>query len=84
MIWSPALAVTEFFGGLLIAAGLLTRPMAFAAMFALLVAAYYHWVPMEQGYFGAEKALLWAAIIFYFVIRGGNRFSIDAKLRREF
>lgn len=83
-IWSPALAITEFFGGILIAIGLLTRPAAFAAMFGLAVASYYHWIPMEQGYAGAEKALLWAVIMFFFVIRGGNRFSVDARLHKEF
>lgn len=83
-IWSPTLAVTEFFGGILIALGLFTRPAAFAATFGLLVAAYYHWIPLDQGYGGAEKALLWAAIMFFFVIRGGNRFSLDARLRKEF
>lgn len=83
VFWSPMLAVTEFFGGILIAIGLLTRPAAVGAMIVLVMASYYHWVPMEQGFSGAEKAILWAAIMVFFAVRGGNRFSIDAKLRKE-
>jgi putative oxidoreductase len=84
VLWSPALAVTEFFGGMLIAIGLLTRPAAFAAMFVLLVTAFFHWIVRAEGYMGAEKSILWAAIMLFFAIRGGNRHSIDARLGREF
>jgi putative oxidoreductase len=82
--WSLLLSLTEFFGGVLIAIGFLTRPASFAAMFVLLVTVYFHWVVQGQGYSGAEKSILWAAIFFYFAIRGGNRHSIDARLSREF
>lgn len=82
--WSLLLACTEFFGGILIAIGLLTRPAAFAGMFVLLVTVWFHWVTMGQGFSGAEKSLLWAAILFFFVIRGGNRQSIDARIGKAF
>jgi putative oxidoreductase len=82
--WSLLLSFTEFFGGLFIAIGLLTRPASFAAMFVLLVTVYFHWIVQGQGYSGAEKSILWAAIFFYFAIRGGNRHSVDARLGREF
>ena len=74
----------EFFGGLLIAIGLLTRPASFAAMFVLLVTVYVHWIVRGEGYGGAEKSILWAAIFFYFTIRGANRHSVDARLGKEF
>ncbi|TPP09492.1 DoxX family protein [Rhizobium glycinendophyticum] len=80
VFWSPLLAATEFFGGLLLAIGLLTRPAAFAATIVLLVTVYFHWIQMGQGFSGAEKSLLWAAMVFYFVIRGGNAQSVDARL----
>lgn len=80
VFWSPLLAATEFFGGLLLAIGLLTRPAAFAATIVLLVTVYFHWIQMGQGFSGAEKSLLWAAMAFYFVIRGGNAQSVDARL----
>ena len=92
--WSLMLALTEFFGGMLIAIGLLTRPASFAAMFVLLVTVWFHWVLQSQGFFhwivrsegysGAEKSILWAAIFFFFAIRGANRHSVDAKLGKEF
>ncbi|MFC3076127.1 DoxX family protein [Shinella pollutisoli] len=82
--WSPLLAVTEFFGGILIAIGLLTRPAAFAATIVLLVTVYFHWIVQDQGLGGAEKSILWAAITFYFVIRGANSQSVDARLGRQF
>ena len=67
VFWSPLLSFTEFFGGILIAVGFLTRPAS-----------------MDQGYGGAEKSILWAAIFLFFVIRGGNRHSVDARIGREF
>lgn len=82
--WSLLLSCTEFFGGILITIGLFTRPAAFAAMFVLLVTVWFHWVTMGQGYQGAEKSIIWAAIFLFFIIRGGNRHSVDARLGREF
>ncbi len=82
--WSPLLSFTEFFGGILIAIGLLTRPAAFAALFVLLVTVWFHWVTKEQGYSGAEKSILWSAVFFFFLVRGGNRHSVDARIGKEF
>ena len=82
--WSPLLSLTEFFGGILIAIGFLTRPASLAALVVLLVTVYFHWIVQGQGYSGAEKSILWAAIFFYFAIRGGNRHSVDARFGKEF
>lgn len=84
VFWSPLLSATEFFGGILIAIGLFTRPAAFAAMIVLAVTVYFHGVVQGEGLMGAEKSILWALIMFFFVIRGGNSHSVDAKLRRQF
>ena len=83
-LWSPLLAATEFFGGLLIALGLFTRPAAAAATIVLLVTVWFHWITLGQGYGGAEKSILWAAIMAFFVIRGGNAHSIDGHIGRQF
>mgnify|MGYP001047291165 CR=1 FL=1 len=82
--WSLLLSCTEFFGGIFIALGLLTRPAAFAGLFVLLVTVWFHWITMGQGFSGAEKSLLWAAVLFFFVIRGGNRHSLDARIGKAF
>lgn len=84
VFWSPLLAATEFFGGILVAIGLLTRPAAFAAMIVLLVTVYFHGIVKAEGLMGAEKSILWAAIFLFFAIRGGNRHSVDARLRKAF
>lgn len=82
--WSPLLAATEFFGGILIAIGLFTRPAAFAAMIVLAVTVYFHGVVQGEGLGGAEKSVLWTLIMFYFVIRGANSQSVDARIGRQF
>lgn len=83
-LWAVLLSCTEFFGGILIAIGFLTRPAAFAAMFVLLVTIYFHWILMSEGYAGAEKSILWAAIMFFFAIRGANSHSVDARIGKTF
>lgn len=83
-LFSPLLAGTEFFGGILIAVGLLTRPAAAAALFVMLVTVYFHWIVQGQGFAGSEKSILWSAMLFLILVRGGGRFSLDAKLGREF
>ncbi|WP_173931924.1 DoxX family protein [Chelativorans sp. Marseille-P2723] len=82
--WSLLLSCTEFFGGILIAVGLLTRPAAFAGMIVLLVTVWFHWIVLAEGFAGAEKSILWSAILFYFVIRGGNSQSVDSRIGRQF
>ncbi|MGH6760163.1 MAG: DoxX family protein [Phyllobacterium sp.] len=82
--WAVLLAITEFFGGIAIALGFLTRPFAAAATFVVAVTVYFHWVVLGQGWSGAEKSVLWTAIFLFFMIKGGNRYSVDAKLGREF
>ena len=82
--WSPLLSATEFFGGILVAIGLFTRPAAFAAMIVLAVTVYFHGVVQGEGLGGAEKSILWTLILFFFVIRGANSHSVDARLGRQF
>ncbi|WP_414692846.1 DoxX family protein [Pararhizobium sp.] len=80
VFWSPLLAATEFFGGILVALGLFTRPASFVAMIVLLVTVYFHGIVRGEGLGGAEKSILWAAIFLFFAIRGSNSQSVDAKL----
>ena len=83
VFWSPLLAATEFFGGILIAIGLFTRPASFAAMNVLLVTVYFHGIVKSEGLAGAEKSILWAAIFLFFAIRGSNAQSVDAKIGKQ-
>lgn len=83
VVWAPLLAATETLGGLLIALGLFTRPAAFAGMIVLLVTVYFHWIFKAEGFGGAEKSLLWAAILLYFAVHGAGRLSIDGARGKE-
>ena len=86
MALATYVGVTEFFGGILIALGLLTRPFAGFAAINLFVAAFYvHW---SKGFLwgsgGYEYPLLWGLIMLVIVIRGGHRHSLDKMIGREF
>ncbi len=71
--------VLEFYGGLLIVLGLLTRPVAFVLAGQMMVAYAIAHVP--RGLFpienGGELALLFAAVFLYFATHGGGSFSAD-------
>lgn len=82
--WSPLLSVSELASGILLTIGLLTRPAAFTGLIILLVTVWFHWITLDQGYMGAEKSIIWAAALFFFVVRGANRHSIDARIGRQF
>lgn len=83
VFWSPMLAGTEFVGGLMLAAGLLTRVAAAAATVVLVVTIYLHAHLQGRGVGGAELSILWATITFYFVAHGGGALSVDRLLKRE-
>jgi putative oxidoreductase len=72
--------VVEFFGGLLLAAGIATRLMA-ALVFGLMAVAVVQ-VHLPAGFFwtdgGYEYPLLWGILALSYVIRGGGRYSVDA------
>jgi len=85
----PALALVagliEFFGGLFLALGLLTRPVAALVVGLMSVAVVS--VHLGNGFFwtngGFEYPLFWAVVALSFVIRGGGAFSLDALIGRE-
>lgn len=83
-LWAPALAGTEFIGGLLLVLGLLTRPAAVATSIVLMVTTYFHWILKAEGYAGAELSLLWLGITLYFAVHGGGRWSLDRLIGRQF
>lgn len=83
-LWSLLRSCTEFFGGILLAIGSLTRPAALGGFIVLAVTVYFHWIVKGEGWSGSEKSILWAAIMLYFVIRGANGQSVDAKIGKQF
>ncbi|MFT5182702.1 MAG: putative oxidoreductase [Alphaproteobacteria bacterium] len=78
--------LVEFLGGLFLALGLLTRPAALAITVLMAVAVFQ--VHLGNGFFwtggGYEYPLFWGLIALAFVLRGGGRYSVDARVGREF
>ncbi len=76
----------EFFGGLALVLGLLTRPAALVAAFTMLVALFA--VHIGNGLFmannGYEYALTLAAVSLSLAIQGGGRFALDNVLLQRF
>lgn len=74
--------VLEFYGGLLVVAGLFTRPVAF--VLAGLMASAYFLRHVDRAFFpiqnGGELAALYCFIFLYLAARGGGAFSIDGLL----
>ncbi len=75
----------EFFGGLLLIFGLLTRPSAFVLAITMLVAIFS--VHFEHGLFlannGYEFGLALLAISLALVFQGGGKFSIDNVISKK-
>jgi putative oxidoreductase len=83
--WAHYIGCLEFFGGILLAVGLLTRPVA--ALFAgfMFVAAFH--VHIKIGWFwpnrGMEVPLYLLFTTLAILIRGGGPLSLDRRLGRE-
>jgi putative oxidoreductase len=75
----------EFFGGLMLAAGLATRVVAALVVGMMTVAVLQ--VHLGAGFFwtdgGFEYPLFWGIVALAFVIRGGGRYSLDAVIGYE-
>jgi putative oxidoreductase len=73
----------EFFGGIALVLGLLTRPAALVAAFTMLMAMTVH---IGNGLFlsnnGYEFALILLAASITLAIQGGGMLSVDARLSR--
>ena len=80
-----AAGIIEFFGGILVAAGLFTGFAAFISS-GLMAAAYFmahfgngFWPIVNKG----ELAVLYCFVFFYISFRGSGRLSVDALARRR-
>ncbi len=69
----------EFFCSLLLIFGLLTRLAAFSILATMLVAAFvFH---SDDPFSARELPLLYGIGFLYFTLAGGNRYSLDEKIR---
>ncbi len=85
LFWAYYIGCLEFFGGLLLTIGLLTRPVAALFVGFMFVAAFH--VTIQRGWFwtggGMEVPLYLMLICLALVIRGGGALSVDSALSRE-
>lgn len=86
ILWAALLGGTEFFGGLFVAIGLLTRPAAVGIAIVMAVAVFA--VHLPNGFFwgggGYEYPLLWGLVALAIAFKGGGALSVDRALGREF
>ena len=81
--------ITEFGGGLLLALGLLTRPVALALCCNMAVAAFLRhggdawYVPPGTRAPSKELAMLYLLPFLLILLIGGGRFAIDSLLRKH-
>ena len=75
----------EFFGGILIAAGLFTRTVAFL-LSGMMAVAYFHG-HAPNGFWprvnGGEPAILYCWIFLYFAAQGPGPWALDRLFRRK-
>ena len=85
LLFAALAGSTEFFGGLLLVLGLLTRLSAAVVVALMAYAAFV--VHLGNGFFwtsgGFEYPLLWGILALTYVVRGGGRFSVDAVIGTE-
>jgi putative oxidoreductase len=85
MFWGTLVGLTELVGGILLVLGLFTRAAAFAVVIFMLNAVYF--TSKTGGFFwtnrGSEFSILLLAAALFFLIRGGDGWSLDQKLGRE-
>lgn len=71
----------EFLGGILLAAGFLTRPASFFIVCTMLSAGFLRHAPDPFGQ--KELALLYLAVAFALLLIGSGKYGIDALLRQR-
>jgi putative oxidoreductase len=70
----------EFFGGLMIAIGLLTRPLAAMLFIEMLVIFFMVMIARDTGY---QLTVVWIGVFLLIALHGGGRISVDRFLGRE-
>ncbi len=84
--WAALVGGTEFFGGLCLALGFLTRPVAVGVAILMAVAVFA--VHLPNGFFwgqgGYEYPLLWGLVALAIAFKGGGEMSLDRAIGREF
>jgi len=78
--WFWFIVLLETIGGVLLAIGLFTRPVALMITVEMLVITFAVLLPAGRPY---ETTLMWALLAFAIALRGGGRWSVDRCMGRE-
>lgn len=76
--WGFMSGVAEFFGALLVALGLFTRPAALLVTLNMFVASMAHVTGVIDG--GPEKAALFGLVFLSLILVGPGKYSLDEQL----
>ncbi|MFT6230817.1 MAG: putative oxidoreductase [Myxococcota bacterium] len=76
VLWGAAAAFTELIGGLFLALGFLTRPMAALLLFTMFVAAGMH-LAKGDGVAGASHAIEDGIVFLGLLLAGGGPWAVD-------
>lgn len=79
--WGFMSAAAEFFGGILIALGLLTRPVAMIMAFNMVVAVVLKF-STGAGMGGASQAIEVGIVFLSLILIGPGRYSVDARFQK--
>lgn len=81
VVFAALAGFVEFFGGLALVLGLLTRSAALVVAVFMAVALSVH---VPNGFFwtdgGYEYPLMWGLLAMSILLRGGDRYSLDARI----
>ena len=80
LLFAWAAGLSEFLGGLFIAAGFATRPAAFFLTMTMLYAGLVR--HGDDPFSSKEKALLYAAIGLFYTLRGAGKYSVDSMINK--
>ena len=84
LAWAYFIGALEFFGGIMLAVGLLTRFVAAAFVVEMSVISFaVLWPAWSWNRRGMEYALLMGIIALAILFRGGGRYSVDHYIGRE-
>jgi putative oxidoreductase len=85
LAWAYFIGALEFFGGIMLAIGLLTRVVAAAFAIEMAVISFaVLWPVWSWGKHGMEYALLMCILALAILFRGAGRYSVDHYIGREF
>lgn len=82
VFWGFMAAVTEFFGGILIALGFLTRPAAIMLAFNMTIAVILKF-STGAGLGGASQAIEVGIVFLSLILMGPGKYSVDARCQKR-